>query len=90
MNNRFTSHYSSNIFLFQNIISSLLLQCGQRISEISEISLEANPSDITSSKLDEFIDCGINRVSLGIQVSLQKKKKKSQIHKVFITDILVK
>ena len=33
----------------------------------SEITLEANPDDITSEKLRLFRDLGINRLSLGVQ-----------------------
>ena len=30
--------------------------------------MEANPGDLDFEKLNEFLDCGINRISLGIQV----------------------
>ncbi len=33
----------------------------------AEITLEANPDDLTPKKLDEFGDVGINRLSIGIQ-----------------------
>jgi len=32
-----------------------------------EITLEANPDDINSQKLKELKDCGINRLSIGVQ-----------------------
>lgn len=32
-----------------------------------EITLEANPDDLTEEKLQAFYDCGINRLSIGIQ-----------------------
>ena len=32
-----------------------------------EITLEANPDDLTKSKLEELKVCGINRLSIGIQ-----------------------
>ena len=38
------------------------------VSSKVEITLEANPGDLDNDKLNEFIDCGINRISLGIQV----------------------
>ncbi|BDD16800.1 coproporphyrinogen III oxidase [Marivirga tractuosa] len=38
-----------------------------RISSEAEITFEANPDDITSSKLDELFQNGINRLSVGIQ-----------------------
>lgn len=37
-------------------------------SEIKEISLEANPADITEEKLDAWAECGISRISMGVQV----------------------
>lgn len=50
-------------------ISSLL--CGirsqQKVAENAEITLEANPGTIDTSKLAEFLDAGINRLSIGIQ-----------------------
>ena len=33
----------------------------------SEITLEANPDDLTADKLALFRDLGINRLSLGVQ-----------------------
>ena len=35
--------------------------------QVSEITLEANPEDITESKLEELSNAGITRVSLGVQ-----------------------
>ncbi len=37
------------------------------ISTVAELTLEANPEDITFKKLASLIDCGINRLSIGIQ-----------------------
>jgi len=37
------------------------------LSEMTEITLEANPEDITVSALDSWKKCGINRLSIGIQ-----------------------
>jgi oxygen-independent coproporphyrinogen III oxidase len=37
------------------------------VSENSEITLEANPDDITEEKLQGWKDAGINRLSIGIQ-----------------------
>lgn len=37
------------------------------INPEAEITLEANPDDLTISKLQELKDCGINRLSIGIQ-----------------------
>ena len=36
---------------------------------MSEITLEVNPSkDLCLSRLEEFVDAGVNRFSLGVQV----------------------
>jgi len=37
------------------------------VNRAAEITLEANPDDITEEKLRGWKDCGINRLSLGIQ-----------------------
>ena len=37
------------------------------ISENCEISIESNPNSITKEKLQKYKDCGINRVSIGVQ-----------------------
>lgn len=37
------------------------------ISKFAEITLEANPDDISEKKLSEWKDAGINRLSLGVQ-----------------------
>jgi oxygen-independent coproporphyrinogen-3 oxidase len=37
------------------------------VEELSEITLEANPDDITAQKLQEWKEIGINRLSIGIQ-----------------------
>src|SRR6185295_12540592 len=36
------------------------------VNEEAEITLEANPDDLTSKKCDELIASGINRLSIGI------------------------
>ncbi len=33
----------------------------------AEVTLEANPGDFTSEKLAAYMDCGINRLSIGVQ-----------------------
>ncbi len=33
----------------------------------AEVTLEANPGDFTPSKLSAYLDCGINRLSIGVQ-----------------------
>ncbi len=44
-----------------------LFQQDQKNPEIREITLEANPDDITLSYLDVLIGLGFNRISIGIQ-----------------------
>lgn len=41
------------------------------IDDKAEITLEANPDDITTEKLDEWKEIGINRLSIGIQSFVQ-------------------
>lgn len=36
-------------------------------SSTSEITIECNPNSLTEEKLKEYISCGINRISLGVQ-----------------------
>ncbi|MGC9330292.1 MAG: radical SAM family heme chaperone HemW [Bacteroidales bacterium] len=38
-----------------------------RIADVPEITLEANPDDITSEKAKFWLDTGINRLSIGVQ-----------------------
>ena len=37
------------------------------VSQAREVTLEANPEDITARKLDELLNAGITRISLGVQ-----------------------
>jgi len=50
-------------------LSGLLQTVGAcyRLSERAEITLEANPDDITTAKLRTWLDLGINRLSIGVQ-----------------------
>ncbi len=52
-----------------DIISELItiLKDNFQISDNTEISLEANPEDLTGSKLREIQRSGINRLSIGVQ-----------------------
>lgn len=38
-----------------------------RVSEDAEITIEMNPETVTEEKLQEYITCGINRLSIGLQ-----------------------
>mgnify|MGYP001598456579 FL=1 len=46
-----------------------------KISENPEITLEANPDDITLEKLNDWKNAGINRLSIGIQSFIEKDLK---------------
>ena len=37
------------------------------LAPCAEVTLEANPGDFTADKLAAYLDCGINRLSIGIQ-----------------------
>jgi len=37
------------------------------LNDDAEITLETNPGTVTKEKLKSFLDCGINRISIGIQ-----------------------
>ena len=40
-----------------------------------EISMEANPGTLSAEKLREYLQCGINRLSLGCQSTIEKELK---------------
>ena len=37
------------------------------VAPMAEITLESNPGDLTAAKLETYLKCGINRVSIGVQ-----------------------
>jgi oxygen-independent coproporphyrinogen III oxidase len=43
------------------------IRLSQTISDHAEVTLEANPDDLTPARLKEFKEAGINRLSIGIQ-----------------------
>ena len=45
------------------------------VIENAEITLEANPDDLTNEKLDELKNAGINRLSIGVQSFFDKELK---------------
>ncbi len=53
---------------------------------IQEITLEANPADITEERLDTWLACGVNRISCGVQVlddaALEKLNRRQRIYDV--------
>lgn len=46
------------------------------IDNYTEITLEANPTSYETAKFEQFKDCGINRVSIGVQALVNKDLKK--------------
>lgn len=50
-------------------ISSIISEIARnfRLSENTEITLEANPDTLTEKKLTEFYGAGVNRISIGVQ-----------------------
>ncbi len=38
-----------------------------KVKEDAEITIEANPGTVTKEKLQDYINCGINRISIGLQ-----------------------
>ncbi|MEM6525219.1 MAG: radical SAM family heme chaperone HemW [Bacteroidota bacterium] len=38
-----------------------------QVKDNSEVTLEANPDDLSHKKLEKMYDCGINRLSIGVQ-----------------------
>lgn len=58
-------------FLHRGLISRVLNGCREHLNvvENAEVSIEANPGTLTAAKLDEYLGCGINRLSIGAQSS---------------------
>ena len=56
-------------YLPSNDISALMatISGSFTLQDDAEITLEANPGDFTSDKLNDFLDAGINRLSIGVQ-----------------------
>ncbi|MCK6541648.1 radical SAM family heme chaperone HemW [bacterium] len=65
-------------FLVDGQVTSILksIYCNFKKVENCEITIEVNPNNVNSEKLDEFSRSGINRLSLGIQ-SLNNKELES-------------
>lgn len=45
----------------------LLSECGKRLRDGGEFTMECNPDDVTEALAETLHTCGVNRVSLGIQ-----------------------
>lgn len=56
-----------------SIISSI--KQNYKVAANAEITLEANPDDITSDKLNDWKNAGINRLSIGIQSFIERDLK---------------
>lgn len=41
----------------------------KNVAQDAEITIEVNPGTITQEKLQDYIDCGINRISIGLQTT---------------------
>ena len=41
----------------------------KNIAQDAEITIEVNPGTVTQEKLQDYIDCGINRISIGLQTT---------------------
>ncbi|MFA5306559.1 MAG: radical SAM family heme chaperone HemW [Candidatus Babeliales bacterium] len=50
---------------FQQIFRTLRQECD--VASLHECSIEANPSDITEERLAVWRECGVNRLSIGVQ-----------------------
>ena len=63
--------------LSANEISSIIssIQTNYNVSADAEITLETNPDDINSEKLDSWKSTGINRFSIGIQSFIERDLK---------------
>lgn len=44
-----------------------LLRKSYNLSSLQEASMEVNPADVSEERLDAWLECGINRVSIGVQ-----------------------
>ena len=47
-----------------------------RISNNAEITVEINPNDLTKEKINNYVDLGINRFSIGVQSFCDDQLKK--------------
>ena len=41
----------------------------KNVAQDTEITIEVNPGTVTQEKLQDYIDCGINRISIGLQTT---------------------
>ena len=50
---------------FRRLMSGI--QSNFSIAEEAEITIESNPASLDREKMDTYLDCGVNRISIGIQ-----------------------
>ncbi len=53
----------------------------KNVAQDAEITIEVNPGTVTQEKLQDYIDCGINRISIGLQTTSDELLKQiGRIH----------
>ena len=57
--------------MFTGCISTLIAEINKnfQVSKDVEITIEANPNSVTKGKVLEWKECGVNRVSVGLQTT---------------------
>ena len=53
--------------LLQDLVSGVLEAVGQAVTDFREVTLEANPEDITETQIQAWLELGVTRLSLGVQ-----------------------
>lgn len=53
--------------LFASLVKGIAEVCNLDMSSLEEVTLEANPEDITSERLEAWQNAGVTRLSVGIQ-----------------------
>ncbi len=62
-------------------LERLLKSLGKNIAKDTEFTVEANPESLDDEKIKLFLDCGVNRLSVGLQSFDDRKLKKlGRIH----------
>ncbi len=56
-----------------NLIEKLLMEIKRLVNPTTEFTIEANPESLSEDKIKLFLDCGINRISIGCQSFNNKK-----------------
>ena len=53
--------------LLQHLVSGVLEALGQPVTDFREVTLEANPEDMTETQIQAWVKLGVTRLSLGVQ-----------------------